>query len=162
MPLATDRLVRDEEEQQLRNTAKLDSWLRELITQGGSDLLLVPAAPPCIRFEGEVKRIGDQPLSGTDIEDAVLPALTSRAAEIFRQDQITDASYRVEGLGRFRINLHRERGLAAAAMRALPSKLPTFRDLNLPPGITALAPLSRGLVLVGGAAGAGKIGRAHV
>src|SRR5215467_2818015 len=122
MQVATNRFTRDETESSLKDTTKLDLWLRELIAQGGSDLLLVPDAPPCIRFEGEVKRIGEQPLSGSEIEEAVLPALTSRAAEIFRQEQITDASYRVEGLGRFRINLHRERGLAAAAMRALPSK----------------------------------------
>jgi twitching motility protein PilT len=157
MKLATNRLINDEDLQgQIEGSEKLDSWLRELVAQAGSDLLLVPDAPPCIRFEGEVKRISEQPLSGANIESAVLPALSPRAIEMFRREQIADASYRVEGLGRFRINLHRERGLAAAAIRALPSKLPTFKELNLPAGIAALAPLSRGLVLVGGSAGAGK------
>jgi twitching motility protein PilT len=157
MRLASNRLIDDQETSQAAaDTGKLDEWLRTLIEQGGSDLLLVPDVPPCIRFEGDVKRLDHPALSGAEIEAAVLPVLSSRATELFRNEQITDASYRVEGLGRFRINLHRERGLPAAAIRALPSKLPTFRDLNLPPGIHALAPLSRGLVLVGGSAGAGK------
>jgi twitching motility protein PilT len=157
MQVVTNRSIRDAQAQlEAGDGGKLNLWLRELIAHSGSDLLLVPDAPPCIRFEGEVKRIGELALSGEEIESAVLPALSSRTAEVFRQDNIADASYRIEGLGRFRINLHRERGLAAAAIRALPSKLPTFRELNLPPGIAALAPLSRGLILVGGAAGAGK------
>ncbi len=75
---------------------------------------------------------------------------------MFRDVQIADASYRIEGVGRFRINLHRERGQTAAAIRALPSKIPVLSDLNLPSGIEALAPLTRGLVLIGGAAGSGK------
>ena len=60
------------------------------------------------------------------------------------------------GLGRFRINLHHERGRAAAAIRALPSKVPSLAELNLPPGVGALAQLKRGLVIIGGATGSGK------
>jgi len=62
----------------------------------------------------------------------------------------------VPGLGRFRINLHHERGRAAAAIRALPSKVPSLAELNLPPGVGALAQLKRGLVIIGGATGSGK------
>ena len=72
------------------------------------------------------------------------------------QRQIADSSYRVEGLGRFRINLHRERGRAAATVRALPSKVPELDELHLPAGVAALAKLQRGLVIIGGATGSGK------
>src|SRR4029077_12935847 len=65
-------------------------------------------------------------------------------------------SYRLEGLGRFRINLHRERGRAAATVRALPSKVPALSELRLPPGVGAIAGLQRGLVIIGGATGSGK------
>jgi twitching motility protein PilT len=139
-----------------RATPRLDRWLTALIESGGSDLLLVPESPAAIRHEGEVRMIDDTPLHGSEIEAAVLPALTPRAVENFRISQISDASYRIDGVGRFRINLHRERGQTAAAIRALPSRIPTLAGLNLPADLEALAPLTRGLVLIGGAAGAGK------
>src|SRR2546429_77711 len=63
---------------------------------------------------------------------------------------------RIARLGRFRINLHRERGRAAAAIRVLPNRVPALRELNLPPSVESLAHLPRGLVLIGGPAGSGK------
>jgi len=137
-------------------TARLDAWLRALVEKQGSDLLLIPEAPVSIRFEGEIRSIEDGLLTGAEIESAVLPALTPHALQLYRQNHIGDSSYRIEGLGRFRINLHRERGQAAAAIRALPAKLPSFRELHLPAGVESLARLRRGLVLVGGATGSGK------
>jgi len=137
-------------------TSRLDRWLAVLVEQKGSDLLLIPGAPVSIRFEGEVRSIESEPLQGPEIEAAVLPALTPHALQLYQQTHIGDSSYRVAGLGRFRINLHHERGQAAAAIRALPAKLPSVRELHLPPGVESLARLRRGLVLVGGATGSGK------
>ena len=137
-------------------SAELKHWLSELVARSGSDLLLVPNAPASIRFEGVVSRIGDRPLSGEEIEAAVLPALAAHAREEYQQYGIADSSYRLEGLARFRINLHRERGRAAATVRALPSRIPPLTELRLPPGAGALASLQRGLVIIGGATGSGK------
>ena len=137
-------------------SSELKQWLGELVARNGSDLLLVPEAPAAIRIEGTVATIGDRSLSGEEIQAAVLPALAAHAREEFQQYGIADSSYRVEGLGRFRINLHRERGRAAATMRALPSRVPVLADLHLPPGVGALAGLQRGLVIIGGATGSGK------
>jgi twitching motility protein PilT len=135
---------------------ELRQWLGELVSRKGSDLLLVPGAPAAIRVEGDLSAIGDKPLSGEEIEAAVLPALAAHAREEYQQYGIADSSYRVEGLGRFRINLHRERGLAAATVRALPSQVPSLEELHLPAGVGALAGLQRGLVIIGGATGSGK------
>lgn len=137
-------------------SVELKEWLSQLIARNGSDLLLVPNAPPSIRFEGVVRPIGDQPLSGEQIEAGVLPSLAAHAREEYQQYGIADSSYRVEGVGRFRINLHRERGRAAATVRALPSKVPVLSELRLPAGVNALANLQRGLVIIGGATGSGK------
>ncbi|HWG59200.1 MAG TPA: PilT/PilU family type 4a pilus ATPase [Candidatus Acidoferrales bacterium] len=134
----------------------LDRWLSMLVSQGGSDLLLVPGAPACIMREGAVRPMESAPLSGTDIEAAVLPALSAHAVNLYRENQIADGSYRISGLGRFRINLHRERGRAAAAIRALPTKVPLLSELHLPETVEALTRLPRGLVLIGGPAGSGK------
>ena len=82
--------------------------------------------------------------------------MPAHAARQYRDTGIADASLRLPGLGRFRVNLHRERGRAAAAIRVLPARVPTLADLNLPPEVEQLSRLGRGLVLVGGATGSGK------
>jgi twitching motility protein PilT len=140
----------------LGESLQVDRWLTRLLAEGGSDLLLVPGAPASMLMEGAVKTLETTPLDGAEIEDLVLPVLTSRALQRFREHQISDSSYRIEGQGRFRINLHRERGQAAASIRALPPKVPHLADLKLPAQVEALSHLRRGLVLIGGPAGSGK------
>ena len=95
-------------------------------------ILLVENAPPCIRVQGELRKIESDALDGADVEAAVVPALFAHALRVYRESLIADSSYRISGVGRFRINLHRERGRAAATIRALPSKIPSFQDLHLP------------------------------
>jgi twitching motility protein PilT len=136
--------------------ARLDAWLRELVTRRASDLLLVAGAPAAIRVDGRVVPLGGPALDGDAIEAAVLEALPAHAAAIYRDVGIADASYRLVNAGRFRINLHRERGRAAAAIRALPTEVPRLASLHLPPGVEALSRLTRGLVLIGGPTGSGK------
>jgi len=138
------------------DTGRLEAWLRVLAGAGGSDLLLVAGAPPSVRVDGRVRPLAEGPLDGVDIEEIVLPALPPYARRIYRQAQIADGSFRVQGLGRFRINLHRERGRAAAAVRALPQRVPRLASLGLPPGVELLTHLPRGLVLIGGPTGSGK------
>lgn len=137
-------------------TLRLDQWLATLMAQEGSDLLLIPGAPACIRIEGQVRAIDGGTLEGPEIEAAVVPALTPHGLQQYREAQIADCSYQVGGVGRFRINLHRERSRAAAAVRALPARIPSLSELRLPAGVEALSRLPRGLVLVGGPAGSGK------
>lgn len=136
--------------------ASLNNWLAILVERKGSDLLLVPGAPVCILLDGRVKSIGTRPLTGREIEAALVPALSSHAAQSYRETRIADFSYHTARLGRFRINLHRQKGQAAASVRALPSIVPVLQDLGLPPAVESLSRLSRGLVLIGGPAGGGK------
>ncbi len=135
---------------------RLRELLVELARRGASDLLLVGGVEASVRLNGEVEKIGDHPLTGAEIEELIEGVLSPVAAEQYRKTQIADSSYRAAGVGRFRINLHRERGQAAATIRALPVKVPALEELGLPPEVSHLAGLRRGLVLVGGAAGAGK------
>lgn len=137
-------------------TDRLDRWLATLVARGASDLLLVHGAPACMRLDGEVRKIEPGLLDSADVEAAVLPALTRHALHVYREKRITDSSYRIDGLGRFRINLHHEQARAAAAIRLLPTRVPVLRDLSLPPSVESLAHLPRGLVLIGGPAGSGK------
>lgn len=157
-----ERIVRELNAQHEANhgasaaTLVLDRWLQMLIERGGSDLLLVPGAPPSILVEGAVRNLEPGILEGSEIEAAVVPALNTHALEVYRDKVIADSSYRINGVGRFRINLHREHGRSAAAVRALPTRVPALSELHLPPSVEALSRLSRGLVLIGGPAGSGK------
>ena len=135
---------------------RLEQWLRLVAERGGSDLLLVAGAPPAVRIDGRVLRLDAGPLDGDDIEEAVLPVLLPHAKEQYRQAGIADASFRIQGLARFRINLHHERGRAAAAVRMLPVRVPRLASLGLPAGVEQIASLQRGLAILGGATGSGK------
>ncbi len=154
-------LVRESDDHEVKiaepsTRARIDHWLSVLVERAGSDLLLVPGVPACIRMEGAVLNIESRPLTGPEIESSVTPALTPHALRLYKETGIADSSYRIAGVGRFRINLHRERGRGAASIRALPTKMPSLHDLHLPSGVEALARLPRGLVLIGGPAGSGK------
>jgi twitching motility protein PilT len=136
--------------------SKLDAWLQLVAARDASDLLLVAGEPPSLRIHGKVLRSEGPPLDGQDVEDIVLADLPPHAQRAYRAHGIADASKRVSGVGRFRINLHRERGRAAAVIRMLPKRVPLLSTLELPPGAELLSRLQRGLVLVGGATGSGK------
>jgi twitching motility protein PilT len=135
---------------------RLEALLAEVVERRGSDLLLVADGPASIRVDGVVVRLPGAVLTGYDIEEVVVPLLPAHARQLYQDTGIADASLRIETLGRFRVNLHRERGRAAAAVRVLPQKVPKLSELGLPPEVETLSTLTRGLVLVGGATGAGK------
>jgi len=138
------------------DTPELADWLRQVRDQDGSDLLLVAGLPPLARVKGHVSRLRGDPLSGEDVESAVSPMVPSRLRERYRDGEAIDLAFTLKGLGRFRMNLHRERGRPAAAIRALPTRIPRVSDLHFSHDITLLAELPRGLVLVCGPTGSGK------
>ncbi|HWW88956.1 MAG TPA: PilT/PilU family type 4a pilus ATPase [Vicinamibacterales bacterium] len=137
-------------------TSRLDGWLSILREREASDLYLVTGVPPAIKVHGKLTRLPELPLAPNEIEEAVLPALPSFAAARYRTFGVVDASLRRSSIGRFRVNVHRERGRPAATIRALPLLPPELGQLGLPPGIEALAQVPHGLVLIGGPTGSGK------
>jgi twitching motility protein PilT len=134
----------------------LERWLRTLSSHGAADLFLVAGFAPAIRVNGLVTPLAEAPLEGDAIEAAVLPALHSQALERYRTAGSADISLRRPELGRFRVNLHRERGRAAATIRLLPATPPLLAELGLPAQVEHVTRLHHGLVLVGGATGSGK------
>jgi twitching motility protein PilT len=137
-------------------SARLNRWLTTLVERGASDLFLVAGRPPSIRIRGEILTLDEGPLDGADIEDAVLPELPPPLARRYATEGAADAALRRPGLGRFRLNLHRERGRPAASIRALPAAPPLLQELGLPANVEQLTRLPHGLVLIGGPTGSGK------
>ena len=105
---------------------------------------------------GRVAHLDENPLEGAQIDEAVLSVLPPQAAQKYRTEGHTDSSLRQDALGRFRINLHHERGRPAATIRALPARPPRLSELGLPANVLGLTRLPYGLVLVGGPTGSGK------
>ena len=138
-------------------TPRLRGWLDAVVERGASDLLLVADAQPALKINGAVTPLREATLlTGADIAAAVAPALPPHARRLFAEHGIADGSLRVPDLGRFRINLHHERGRVAAAIRRLPQTVPSLGSLGLPSAVEGLTRLRRGLVLVGGQTGSGK------
>jgi twitching motility protein PilT len=136
---------------------RLETLLAKVVGARGTDLLLVAGVAPVMKGRAGLSTLAAEPvLDGTDIEALVLPALPVSAHAAFEAGDIVDSAFRLPGLGRFRVNLHRERGRSAATIRVLPAAPPRLADLRLSPAIESLTRLPRGLVLVGGPTGSGK------
>lgn len=131
-------------------------WASMVVRHRASDLFLITGARPTIRLNGALAPLSDHRLTAEEIESTILPLLDAKSVATYRSGGIIDASFKLAGVGRFRINLHRERRQPAAAVRVLPQLVPKFADLHLPPEVEQLSSLPSGLVLIGGATGAGK------
>jgi len=154
--------------QQVEEGEELDRLLAEMVRRGASDLLLVAGLPPVVRVDGRLSRLPGEPLDGDDVSRLFRRHLGERSrADLERRGgadfplRLSPGSSAEEGLGsarawRFRVNLHRQRGEIAAALRALPREIPTLAQLNLPAALGELVRTRRGLVLVCGPTGAGK------
>jgi twitching motility protein PilT len=145
----------------------LDRLLSNLAQRGASDLLLIAGLPPIFRVNGKLTRMEDVgALEGEEVGKMFQPHLGGKERQDLDERGSTDFTLRLgpshdaaEGTGpgwRFRVNVHRQRGEPAVAIRALPTEIPTLAALNLPPNLADLVKPSRGLVLVCGPTGSGK------
>jgi twitching motility protein PilT len=138
---------------------ELNALLARAVELGASDVHLKLGQPPVLRRDGRLAALADAPpLTEADLEGALV-AVTADAPQrldAFRESGDLDLAYTAPGLPRFRVNAFRQRGATSFALRAIPARVPTFADLNLPEGVARLAEEQRGLVLVTGATGSGK------
>jgi twitching motility protein PilT len=137
----------------------LDVLLTRVVEIGGSDLHLKLGQPPIVRRDGELGALDGFPPLGPKELNTVLEALTKHLPsklQEFRQTGELDMAFTHPSLPRFRVNGFRQRGAVSFAFRVIPREIPTFEQLELPPGVASLASYHRGLILVTGATGAGK------
>lgn len=124
-----------------------------------SDLIISPFRPPQVELSGHLVPVTGLPvLSAQDTARiaADLIGTNKRAAEFLTKDGSCDTSYSIPDIARFRVNIFRQRGTYAIAMRIIPMTIPTFDDLKLPPQLRDIAALKNGIVLVTGPTGSGK------
>lgn len=134
-----------------------DKFLAAAVKAGASDIHIKAGAQPTLRVHGVLKEVKLDPVSGEGMEGLVQHILSRHGLELdLRRLREYDTSYVVEGVGRFRVNLLKQKGAFAAVLRVIPSKIPTLDALGLPPVLKKIAREERGLVLVTGVTGSGK------
>ncbi len=134
--------------------------LRELlvltIDKKASDLHLTERMPPILRIDGRLTLTDLPVLTREDSKRLIYSVLTNEQKEKFEASWELDLSVAMQGMDRFRVNVHIQRGSVEAAFRRIPLEIPNINDLSLPPIVSDLARKPNGLVLVTGPTGVGK------
>ncbi|HVY92208.1 MAG TPA: PilT/PilU family type 4a pilus ATPase [Bryobacteraceae bacterium] len=136
--------------------SSLDTVLTHAVRLGASDVLLIAGAPVTLRVAGSLSHTTGAPLPAESTRNLLVSLMTQQQYRDFQQAKSVDFCFSREGIGRFRANIHHQRGTVAGSVRILPDKMPTLESLHLPPGLKRLAEARQGLVLVTGPTGCGK------
>jgi twitching motility protein PilT len=134
----------------------IDELLGDMMAQNASDLHVKAGSPPVMRVDGELALMDDPPLTPEDTKDVAASIMTDKQIRRFSEHNEIDFAYSAPNLGRFRVNVFRQRGSISIAMRQVSTKIPSFEELHLPDILKRLALEPRGLVLVTGTTGSGK------
>jgi twitching motility protein PilU len=135
---------------------ELTSFLRLMAEKKASDVFLSPGAPPSIKIQGETTHLGETPLAAQQVQAMAYSVMNERQQKEFESTLEMNLALGLGDIGRFRINIYRQRGDVAMAVRFISSEIPTIEQLNLPLILKELVMLPRGLVLMVGATGSGK------
>jgi len=134
----------------------IDGLLREMVQMKASDMHLTVGQPVIYRIHGDIARVSQDPITPDMMRQFIFPTMPKRNQEEFSKIQDTDYAYELQNIGRFRVNIFRDRNGVGAVMRHIPSQILTAEQLGLVPAITKLCTLNKGLVLVTGPTGSGK------
>ena len=136
--------------------AKIDAFFQLMHEQGASDLHLVSGQQPVIRMRGDLERIKYDVLTNDGLKALLYEITPEHKIKVFEETGDVDFAYEIPGLARYRANFFQQKYGVAAVFREIPSKILTCEQLALPPVLSKLAQLPRGLVLVTGPTGSGK------
>ena len=137
------------------NTQLLE-YLHKMVDAKASDFFFSVGAPPALKIDGVITTLGEQALTAEDVNALALQAMDDKQEHEFDETMEMNLAIDMPDVGRFRVNIYRQRGNPAIAIRYITNRIPTLAELNLPARLQELASARRGLVLVVGAAGAGK------
>ena len=130
--------------------------LKILSTQDGSDLYLSTGAPPCAKFNGVLKALSQEPMKAGDVAAIADSIMDSAQREEFERELEMNLAISLAGVGRFRINIFKQRNEVSIVARNIKLDIPRFEDLKLPEVLLGTVMEKRGLVLFVGGTGSGK------
>lgn len=135
----------------------IQQLLELTVEKDASDLHLSVDFPPELRIHGQLNPIPGMPaVTPEEIESVVTEMLSPQQKEVFQKELELDFSFQFADKGRFRVNLYRQKGNLAAAMRLIPLKIRTLEELSAPPVLKKLPDLKQGFILITGPTGHGK------
>ena len=135
---------------------RITEWLKILSSEGGSDLYLSTGAPPCAKFQGQLKPIASDIMQPGEIKDIAYEIMDPTQQAEFESELEMNLAMSVSGFGRFRVNIFVQRNEVGIVARNIVADIPSWQDLRLPPILTDVMMRKRGLVLFVGATGSGK------
>ncbi|WP_448589062.1 type IV pilus twitching motility protein PilT [Thermodesulfobium sp.] len=136
---------------------EITELLEKAVKMNASDIHISVGIPPVIRKEGKLVRLEEYGNITPKISfELIFSMLSDLQKKKIEEELDIDFSYGISGVGRFRVNVFRQRGVWGAALRLIPWEIPSLESLGLPPVIAEFAKLVRGLVLVTGPTGSGK------
>ena len=130
--------------------------LKEMVDRGGSDLYVTAESPGVVRIEGTNHVLPGEPLTPTEVEALANSLMTERQRAVFEEQMEMNVGITSSRLGRFRVNVFRQRGSVGIVVRQIKTEIPTIDELGLPSILKEIGLTKRGLVLVTGATGSGK------
>nr|WP_205894874.1 PilT/PilU family type 4a pilus ATPase [Pseudomonas otitidis] len=134
----------------------LPSMLKVLASQDGSDLYLSTGAPPCAKFNGVLKPLSADPLKPGDVARIAESIMDPEQRVEFNHELEMNLAISVPNVGRFRINIFKQRNEVSIVARNIKLDIPRFEDLKLPEVLLKVVMEKRGLVLFVGGTGSGK------
>jgi twitching motility protein PilT len=134
----------------------VDELLKEMVAAGASDLHIKAGSPPVMRVDGDLQSMEEEVCSPETTKDHAAALMSDKQIRRFSETNEIDFAYSAPDIGRFRVNIYRQRGSISIAMRQVVSFIPSFEDLLLPPIVQQLALEPRGMLLVTGTTGSGK------
>lgn len=135
---------------------EIDALLKTLSSQEGSDLYLSTGAPPCARFDGVLKPLADQPFKPGEIAAIAASIMDAEQRLEFDRELEMNLAISLSGVGRFRVNIFKQRNDVSIVVRNIKLDIPRFEDLKLPPVLLETVMLKQGLMLFVGATDSGK------
>ncbi|MFW6286550.1 MAG: type IV pilus twitching motility protein PilT [Candidatus Sumerlaeota bacterium] len=130
--------------------------MKEAVSHQASDLHLCAGMPPVLRIDGQLRGLSMPPVSAEELRAMIMSVLNDGQKEKFDENWELDCSLDVRGVGRFRVNVHRQRGAVEAAFRVIHEQVRSIRNLGLPPVVEDLCRRESGLILLTGPTGSGK------
>jgi len=136
--------------------AKIDAFFKLMNEQGASDLHLVSGQQPALRVRGDIERVKYKVLDSDNLKSMLYEIAPEDRVKVFEETGDVDFGYEIPGLARYRANFFLQKNGVAAVFREIPSSIMTAEQLGVPPVVSKLAGLPRGLVVVTGPTGSGK------
>lgn len=131
-------------------------YLKLMVQKNSSDLFFSTGAPPNLKAEGRTMPIGDTPMKQGMVRTLAYSIMSDEQVSEFESTMEGNLAISISGLGRFRVNVFRQRGDVAMVIRYIKGQIPSLEELNLPVTLKHLIMEPRGLVLVVGSTGSGK------